>query len=136
MKHILICRTNGTIEDMGLTKDHDLSWYAAQIDAELIQTVHARGLKRPYVMLCDEEGLLKKKPVINFIGSWLYETHKHNEPIVGDIIIMKDVIKDGETDFGGMEAGEADMMAEWLLNSFQEAYDKVMAQIGGTLIRE
>ena len=135
MKHIIICRTNGTIEDMGLTEDHEFGWYAEQIGAEFVEPVHARGLKTPYVFLCDEEGKLKDRPVINFLGSWLYETHKHGEPVVGDILILKEVMKHGERDLDGMEAGEADMMAEWLLNKFREAYDAVMEKIGHQLIR-
>ena len=135
MKHIIICRTNGTIEDMGLTEDHEFSWYAEQIGAEFVELVHARGLEVPYVFLCDEEGKLKDHPVINFLGSWLYETHKHGEPVVGDILILKEVMKHGERDLDGMEAGEADMLAEWLLNKFREAYDAVMEKIGHQLIR-
>lgn len=135
MKHVIICRTDGTVEDMLMTKSHDLGWYAEQIGAEYVEVVHARGLKRPYLFLCDENGKLKEKPVINFLGSWLYETQKHGEPIVGDIVILRDAIVDGEPDFDGMEAGEADMMAEWLLEHFWEAHDTVMEKIGHLLKR-
>lgn len=135
MKHVIICRTDATIEDMALTEDHGLRWYAEQIGAEFVELVHARGLHAPYVFLCDEDGKLKDRPVINFIGSWLYETHKHGEPVVGDIVILKEVMSHGERDLGGMEAGEADMMAEWLLEKFREAYEAVMAKIGHQLIR-
>ena len=135
MKHVIICRVDGTIEDIGLTEDHEFSWYAEQIGAEFVEQVHARGLYAPYVFLCDEEGKLKDRPTINFLGSWLYETHKHGEPVVGDIVILKEVMNHGERDLDGMEAGEADMMAEWLLNKFKEAYDAVMAKIGNQLIR-
>jgi len=130
MKHVIICRTNGTVEDMGLTEGHDLRWYAEQIGAKFVELVHPRGLKSPYILLCDEEGRLKEKPVINFLGSWLYETHKHGEPIVGDVVIMKEK----NADLVGMEAGEADMMAEWLLEKFGEAYCSVMAKVKDRLV--
>lgn len=39
-------------------------------------------------MLVDEEGLLKEEPVINPIGSYLYETDKHGYPIVGNILFV------------------------------------------------
>ena len=136
MKHVIICRVDGTVEDMGLTEDHEFRWYAKQIGSDCIEAVHARGLKRPYLFLVDEEGKLKNKPVINFLGSWLYETHKHGEPIVGDIVIVKEVLRHGEHDIDGMEAGEADMMAEWLVNQFWEAHDAVMAKIGDRLVRD
>ncbi len=135
MKHVIICRTNGMVEDMALTEEHDFRWYAKQIGADWIEPVHARGLKKPYLFLCDEEGKFKAKPVINFLGSWLYETHKHGEPIVGDILILKDVYRNGEPDFDGMEAGEADMMAEWLMNQFWPAHDAVMEKIGSKIER-
>lgn len=135
MKHVIICRTNGAIEDMGLTEEHEFRWYAEQICADFVEPVHARGLHSPYVFLCDEDGKLKERPTINFLGSWLYETHKHGEPIVGDIMILKEEMDHGERDICGMEAGEADMMAEWLLEKFPEAYESVMAKVGDILIR-
>lgn len=136
MKHVIICRTDGAVEDMILTEDHEFRWYGKQIGADYIEAVHARGLKRPYLFLVDENGKLKDHPVINFLGSWLYETHKHGEPIVGDIVIVKEVIRNGEHDFDGMEAGEADMMAEWLLEKFWEAHDAVMDRIGDRIIQK
>lgn len=133
MKHVIICRVDGTVEDMALTERHDFKWYGKQIGTDIIQVVHPRGLKNPYLFLCDEEGLLLEKPVINILGSWLYETHKHGEPIVGDIMIMKDVIINDECDFGGMEESEADVLAEWLLDHFWEAHQAVMDRMGDRL---
>jgi len=46
------------------------------------------------------------------------------------------VIRNGEHDFDGMEAGEADMMAEWLLEKFWEAHDAVMDKIGNQIIKK
>ena len=54
-----------------------------------IEIVHPRGLLPPFVMVVDEEGLLKKKRP-NLIGSVLYETHKHGSPIVGDVVLMRE----------------------------------------------
>lgn len=55
-----------------------------------IEIVRPRRLTAPYCMIVDEEGLLKGLP-INPIGCYLYETDKHMQPIVGDIIIMREV---------------------------------------------
>lgn len=135
MQHVIICRTDGTVEDMTLTEKHDFHWYAEQIGTDIIQTVYARGLKKPYFFLCDEEGLFKEHPTINFLGSWLYKTQDHGQPIVGDIMIVRETMEDGEPDIGGMEPGEAEMMTEWLLEHFWEAHNAVMAKIGHQLTR-
>jgi len=113
-----------------MTENHRADWYAEQIGARIVQAVYPKGLKDPYLFLCDEEGLLKEKPVINFLGSWMYGTHEHGEPIVGDIIIVKQVMTDEGPDFDGMPENEADVIAEWLLGSFWKAHHNVMARIG------
>lgn len=134
-EHVVICRTNGAIEDMMLTEHHDFHWLGEQIGTDIIQTVHARGLKRPYLILCDEEGLFRGRPTINFLGSWLYQTQKHGEPIVGDVMIVKEVSTPEGMDIGGMSASEAEVVVEWLLENFWEAHDQVMEKIGHKLIR-
>ena len=52
------------------------------------ELVNPRGLPRPYCMMIDEEGSLKKKPT-NPVGSYLYEAHIHGQAIVGDVLILK-----------------------------------------------
>ena len=133
MNHVVICRTNGCIEDMTMTEDHDCEWYSKQIGASIFQPVYPKGLKEPYLFLCDEEGLLKDRPVINFLGSWMYGTQEHGEPIVGDIMIVKQVMTPDGPSFDGMPESEADVIAEWLLEHFGEARNKVMARIGRML---
>lgn len=54
-------------------------------------------------MLVDEEGLLKENSV-NVVGSWLYETDLHGNPIVGNILFVGECIEsDGGIDFCGIE---------------------------------
>ena len=135
MKHVVICRTDGTVEDMAMTEDHDFRWFGKQIGTDIIQTVYANGLKMPYLILCDEEGLFREKPTINILGSWLYGTQDHGEPIVGDIMIVKETVRDGEPDFGGMSEGEADVLAEWLLDNFWAAHDQVLIKVRHRLMK-
>jgi hypothetical protein len=66
------------------------------------EIVHPRGLKHPFVMIVDEEGLLKDKP-LNLCGSVLYETRKHDSPIVGDIVIMREDYGAEGPDIFGLE---------------------------------
>ena len=54
-----------------------------------IEIVRPRGLKHRLVMVVNEEGLLRNLP-LNVFGSILYGFHIHGNPIVGDIVFMKE----------------------------------------------
>ena len=75
------------------------------------EIVHPVGMKRPFVMLVNEEGLLLNLDV-NALGSFLYGTLAHGHPIVGDIVIMKEGFVDGEPDIVGLTDQEADAFME------------------------
>ena len=61
---------------------------------ELHQMDHPTKVKGQCVsMLIDEEGLLKEVIIPNLIGSYLYETDKHNIPITGNILIVKEIVE-------------------------------------------
>ena len=79
-----------------------------------IETVRPRGLDRPYMMLVNEEGLLHDLP-LNMVGSFFYQTHIHGQPIVGNIILMKDGYRDGERDIVGLEEDEAGKLLDMVL---------------------
>lgn len=70
------------------------------------ERVHPMGLERPYCMMVNEEGLLRNLP-LNWIGSELYGTPKHGQPIVGNAIFLKDGYHGGEPDVVGMTEDEA-----------------------------
>lgn len=53
-----------------------------------IEIVHPKGLPKPYIMIVNEEGLLRDLP-LNKTGCFLYQSYIHGFPIVGDIVIMK-----------------------------------------------
>lgn len=53
-------------------------------------------------MLIDEEGLLKKN-IPNLVGSYLYETDKHNQPIMGNILFVGEKWTSDGIDFCGIE---------------------------------
>lgn len=79
-----------------------------------IETVRPRGLDRPYMMLVNEEGLLHDLP-LNPVGSFFCQTHIHGQPIVGNIILMKDGYRDGERDIVGLEEDEAEKLLDMVL---------------------
>lgn len=60
-----------------------------------MEIVRATRLKRPLVMIVDEEGLLKQLPVNKF-GSWLYGADRHGNPIAGAIYILRENVEDLE----------------------------------------
>lgn len=68
-----------------------------------IEVVHPKLLPAPYCMIVNEEGLLLGLPV-NLLGSILYESFRHGNPIVGDIVILKEgFTTPGERDFIGLD---------------------------------
>ena len=73
--------------------------------------VHPVGLDHPYSMMVNEEGLLLGLP-LNRLGSELYGTPKHGQPIVGDVVFLKDGYHGGEPDTVGMTEDEAQRLGD------------------------
>ncbi len=73
-----------------------------------IEHVNPAGLPSPYCLICNEEGLLKGLP-FNPIASKWYGTHLHGNPIVGPVVVLKEVTTpDGDRDFGGLSPLDVD----------------------------
>lgn len=80
-----------------------------------IKIVRPRYLRKPYVMIVNEEGLLHDLPVNN-TGSLLYAGIT---PIVGDVLIMQEGFNDeGEPDLMGLGPAEASSLLAELLHRF------------------
>lgn len=68
-----------------------------------IEIVRPVRLERPYCMIVNEEGALLNLPM-NMFGSFLYGTGYHWNPILGDIVLLKEGINsDGEPDILGLD---------------------------------
>lgn len=68
-----------------------------------IEVVRPVRLERPYCMIVNEEGALLNLPMNSF-GSFLYGTDYHGNPILGDIVLLKEGINsDGERDILGLD---------------------------------
>ena len=81
-----------------------------------IEIVRPRYLRKPYVMIVNEEGLLHDLPVNN-TGTLLYGSNL--TPILGDIVIMQEGFTDeGEPDLMGLEPAEASSLLAELLHRF------------------
>lgn len=87
--------------------------YASIKDAvgERYEHVCPMGLKPPYSMMVNEEGRLLGLPV-NRLGSFLYGTHWHGQPIVGNVLIVKDGHWNGEPNVIGMSIDEAQNLGD------------------------
>ena len=85
-----------------------------------IEIVRPGGLKSPYVMVVNEEGLIKELP-INIAGSILYGTPAHGSPIVGNIVIMKEGWTDEGKDLLGLSDDEVVTLTNELVSLFQRA---------------
>lgn len=77
------------------------------------ENVYPRRLPPGYVMIVNEEGRLINLPE-NPIASYLYQTDIHGEPIVGNVIILKLGIYDGECDVVGMTDADVAKIKEIL----------------------
>ena len=85
-----------------------------------IEIVRPGGLKSPYVMVVNEEGLIKELP-INIAGSILYGTPAHGSPIVGNIVIMKEGWTDEGKDLLGLSDDEVVTLTNELVSLFHRA---------------
>lgn len=85
-----------------------------------IEIVRPGGLKSPYVMVVNEEGLIKELP-INIAGSILYGTPAHGSPIVGNIVIMKEGWTDEGKDLLGLSDEDVVTLTNKLVSLFQRA---------------
>jgi len=102
MKAIVV-EAGGSIYTIELGKP--LYRSAARILEGPFEIVRPKGLRHPYVFLVNEVGLLQGLPK-NDIGSYLYQSHVHGNPIVGNVIFMKEV----KDDLAGLNPDEIDRM--------------------------
>lgn len=135
-EYALKVTTKGEVLRVGMPADRKWKWYGQQIGADLVENVRPRGLEDPYMMLADEEGLLKEQPEVNGLASWLYETHKHGHPIVGDVLIVRSVETEEGGDIGGLSGEEADKIAGRLVESREKAYVAVREELAWRALAE
>lgn len=115
MKGIVITTTNHiSVQDFG----RPLYQTVGAVVGGYIEHVHPKHLPEPYCMIVDEEGLLKEQPVLNLVGSVLYGTPEHGQPIVGDVVIMKDGFDNGEPDIVGLSDEDVSRLHAFFAKNF------------------
>lgn len=83
-----------------------------------IEIVHPRGLPDPYVMVVNDEGLLRRLP-LNPTGCVIYGTADHGHPIVGDIVLMKEGWTEEGRDFVNFNDGEAEKLTMVIIDQLR-----------------
>lgn len=128
-------RTDGHIEIIDVPQQRRLlDWLYLQIRCDTVETVYPRGLQEPYMMVMDEEALLKDHPIINFLGSWLYETQKHGHPICGTVLVMQRVMTWDGPDIGGIPEEEARKLADSIGQKLPVAIQTIRKKLGDRII--
>ena len=80
-------------------------------------------LRHPYCMIVNEEGRLLDLP-LNYVGSYFYGTDQHGEPIVGNIVIMKDGYRGGEPDIVGLNDVEAEQIKDVIIDLIEPLHQQ------------
>ena len=88
-----------------------------------IEHVKPARLRHPYCMIFNEEGRLLDLP-LNYVGSYFYGTDQHGEPIVGNIVIMKDGYRGGEPDIVGLNDVEAEQIKDVIIDLIEPLHQQ------------
>ena len=110
---VIALTTSGNVAILDPERDEVGSALSAlqRIVGGYIEVVKAKNLGNPYLIVCDEDGIPKGLEV-NVVGTLLY-----GSPIVGDIVIMKSDVRNGEPDIVGMDDEEATDLVNELVAS-------------------
>lgn len=90
------------------------------------EIVRPISLPGPYRMVINEEGKINGLP-INPIASYLYGSHIYGDPIVGNLLILKEGFDDGEPDLVGLDDDEIDKLISLfsqITNTFERSFFK------------
>lgn len=88
-----------------------------------IEHVKPARLRHPYCMIVNEEGRLLDLP-LNYVGSYFCGTDQHGEPIVGNIVIMKDGYRGGEPDIVGLNDVEAEQIKDVIIDLIEPLHQQ------------
>ena len=102
----VVITTNDEVRIVDMERDQDgfLLKDLQQAVGGFTEIVHPMYLERPYVVICDDEGVLKHKQLNRIASHW------YGGGMVGDIVVMKEGFYDGEPDIVGLNEFEAQMI--------------------------
>ena len=100
------------IEVIEQNMDSDYDFWRKQIGCRMIEIVQPVGLPEDYCMIVDEEGLLKEPVVLSPIASVLYGVKEHGNPIVGNVLIAKNVFEPDGIDTAPLSKADVKRLIE------------------------
>ena len=102
------------------------------IGCETVQVIGSDLLPEGYIIVIDEDGKCKERPVLNPLASYLYGTPDHGDPIVGNAIIMKTgPDENGEMDMAWLTESEASEIEKLILGIWRPAVRAMMTWYDG-----
>lgn len=116
-------REGASIQNVG----HEL------IGCRMIEIVQPRYFLKGYCIVIDEEGWLKEEPVLNAVASHMYGMHKHGQGIVGNAIVMKNVMTGDGPDVGWLTKEEAEAVVIWIKARAHLIYSEIGAAVTGRM---
>lgn len=78
-----------------------------------IEIVRPRFLSESYILVVNEEGLIRHLPV-NLFGCWVYDTIHHGSPICGNAVLMKEAHTEEGIDIVGLTDDEVKTISDAL----------------------
>lgn len=116
--------THGLVMVVELPKrEHLYQSMQEEIGCDMVEIVGCamNELGEKYCMVCDEEFLLKGKPIINPLASYFYGLQDHGQPLCGDVLIMKNHFTPEGVDTVGLEQEDLEHIYRIIHNRIRDA---------------
>lgn len=131
-KYALLLTIDGKVEFVMTdgTSEKMLEVAREKIGCEWIECVYCSDKRGNRIcMMVDEEGKLKEERYMNPIASWLYGTHRHGDPIVGNAML----VFEGEEEFEYMNGMEVAYLAKECEENRARSYEIAAKFLGNAV---
>lgn len=95
----------------------------AEIGCDMVEIVGCalNELGEKYCLVCDEEFLLKGRPIINPVASYFYGLQNHGQPLCGDVLVMKNDFTPDGIDTVGLDRDDIEFVTDVIVKSLVPA---------------
>lgn len=113
------------------TKGDSLAFFYKHVECDLVDIVSAYALAdnpilKDISLVVDDEGLCKGEPKVNILGSLLYGMLEHQQPLVGKVLVCKDVHTPDGIEAGGLTDDEISLLDLALHKLVRQYNEEVM----------
>lgn len=138
----LLLKSDGRGEIVVFEDRDKLGWWYKLLDCSCVDIVDPYGLNDladknglksipgRYCIVVDDEGLFKPEPRVNPIGSMLYGADTHGQPLVGDVLVAKNLETEDGIETVGMTAAEINMLSA-AINGLIELHNEKVREANG-----